>query len=239
MINLESIAPEWPVVKGDYVVGAPESRIAVVTLASTLESYPDAAIWGTCKTENLGAEKIIANIISNSNIRYILICGGESRGHLAGQTLLALHKSGIDEHGRIIGSDGAIPFIENISKDAIERFQSQVKLIAHIGLTDLDKIQQIVDEVGVPAGETMNPGQALTVARRAGAGMTLKQHHPRRGDVQRQAHQRGDQDHRGEQRKIQRALGGHADQQHQHRHGDVEGEQDVQQLRRQRQDDHR
>ena len=133
-------------VKGDYVVGTPESRIAVVTLASTLESYPDAAIWGTCKTENLGAEKIIANIISNSNIRYILICGGESRGHLAGQTLLALHKSGIDEHGRIIGSDGAIPFIENISKDAIERFQSQVKLIAHIGLTDLDKIQQIVDE---------------------------------------------------------------------------------------------
>ncbi len=146
MINLESIAPEWPVVKGDYVVGTPESGIAVVTLASTLESYPDAAIWGTCKTENLGAEKIIANIISNSNIRYILICGGESRGHLAGQTLLALHKSGIDEHGRIIGSDGAIPFIENISKDAIERFQSQVKLIAHIGLTDLDKIQQIVDE---------------------------------------------------------------------------------------------
>ena len=143
---MESIAPEWPVVKGDYVVGTPESRIAVVTLASTLESYLDAAIWGTCKTENLGAEKIIANIISNSNIRYILICGGESRGHLAGQTLLALHKSGIDEHGRIIGSDGAIPFIENISKDAIERFQSQVKIISHIGLTDLDKIQQIVNE---------------------------------------------------------------------------------------------
>ena len=146
MINLESIAPEWPVVKGDYVVGTPESRIAVVTLASTFESYPDAAIWGTCKTENLGAEKIIANIISNSNIRYILICGGESRGHLAGQTLLALHKNGIDEQGRIIGSDGAIPFIENISKDAIERFQKQVQLMVHIGLTDLNEIKQIVDE---------------------------------------------------------------------------------------------
>ena len=146
MINLESIAPEWPVVKGAYVVGTPESGIAVVTLASTFESYPDAAIWGTCKTENLGAEKIIANVISNSNIRYILICGGESRGHLAGQTLLALHKNGIDEHGRIIGSDGAIPFIENISKDAIERFQKQVQLLSHIGLTDPDEIKQIVDE---------------------------------------------------------------------------------------------
>ena len=143
---MESITPEWPVVKGDYVVGTPESRIAVVTLASTLKPCLDAAIWGSCKTENLGAEKIIANIISNSNIRYILVCGGESRGHLAGQTLLALHKNGIDEHGRIIGSDGAIPFIENITKDAIERFQRQVRFIAHIGLTDPDKIQQIVDE---------------------------------------------------------------------------------------------
>lgn len=143
---METITPEWPVVKGDYVVGTPESRIAVVTLASALEPYLDAAIWGTCKTENLGAEKIIANIISNSNIRYILVCGGESRGHLAGQTLLALHKNGIDEHGRIIGSDGAIPFIENITKDAIERFQDQIKFIGHIGLTDLDEIRQIVDE---------------------------------------------------------------------------------------------
>ncbi len=35
------------------------------------------------------------------------------------------------------------------------------------------RIQQIVDEVGVPAGETMNPGQTLTVARRAGAGTVL------------------------------------------------------------------
>ncbi|MDO9516621.1 MAG: tetrahydromethanopterin S-methyltransferase subunit A [Methanosarcinaceae archaeon] len=143
---MESITPEWPVVKGDYVVGTPGSRIAVVTLASTLEPYLDAAIWGTCKTENLGAEKIIANVISNSNIRYVLVCGGESRGHLAGQTLLALHKNGIDEQGRIIGSNGAIPFIENITKDAIKRFQSQVKFIGHIGLTDLDEIRQIVDE---------------------------------------------------------------------------------------------
>lgn len=143
---MESIAPEWPVMKGDYVVGTPESRIAVITLASTLEPNHAAAIWGTCKTENLGAEKIIANIISNSNIRYILVCGGESRGHLAGQTLLSLHKNGIDGHGRIIGSDGAIPFIENITKNAIKRFQKQVRFIAHIGLIDINRIHQIVNE---------------------------------------------------------------------------------------------
>jgi len=143
---LGAIAPEWPVVKGDYVIGTPDSRIAVVTLASTIEPYLEASMWGTCKTENLGIEKIIANSISNSNIRYILICGGESRGHLAGQTLVALHQNGIDEHGRIVGSNGAIPFIENISENAIDHFQRQVELIEHIGLTNLDQIRQVVDE---------------------------------------------------------------------------------------------
>jgi tetrahydromethanopterin S-methyltransferase subunit A len=143
---LGPIAPEWPVVKGDYVVGTPDSRVAVVTLASTIEPYLEASIWGSCKTENLGIEKIVANMISNSNIRYILICGGESRGHLAGQTLVALHQNGIDEHGRIIGSNGAIPFIENIPEDAIGHFQRQVGLIEHIGLTDIGQIHQLVDE---------------------------------------------------------------------------------------------
>ncbi|MBN1133753.1 MAG: tetrahydromethanopterin S-methyltransferase subunit A [Methanosarcinaceae archaeon] len=143
---MEPIAPEWPVVKGDYVIGTPDSRVAVVTLASTIEPYLEASIWGSCKTENLGVEKIVANMISNSNIRYLLICGGESRGHLAGQTLFALHQNGIDENGRIIGSNGAIPFIENIPEDAIDHFQRQVELIEYIGLTDIEQIHHLVDE---------------------------------------------------------------------------------------------
>ncbi len=106
----------WPVVKGDYKVGNPKSRIAVVTLASSINSLPEAALWGSSKTENLGVEKIVANVISNSNIRYVLVCGTESRGHLAGHSLLAIHANGIDEKGRIIGSKGAIPFIENVPR---------------------------------------------------------------------------------------------------------------------------
>ncbi|MFP4655513.1 MAG: tetrahydromethanopterin S-methyltransferase subunit A [Methanohalobium sp.] len=146
MVILKRIADDWPVVKGDYTSGNPESRVAVVTLASSINPYPEAAIWGTCKTENLGAEKLVANIVSNSNIRYVLLCGGESRGHLSGHTLLKLHQNGIDEKGRIIGSEGAIPFIENIPRIAIHRFQKQVELIDCIGLTDLEKIKNIVDK---------------------------------------------------------------------------------------------
>lgn len=143
---MKIIADTWPVVKGDYKVGNPQSRIAVVTLASSINPRPEAALWGSSKTENLGVEKIVANIISNSNIRYVLVCGTESRGHLAGHSLLAIHTHGIDEKGRIIGSKGAIPFIENIPEEAVKHFQQQVELIDRIGLVDPKEILKLVNK---------------------------------------------------------------------------------------------
>lgn len=133
----------WPPVRGDYHVCDPMARVAVVTLASPI-SVRRAAIFGQCKTENLGVEKIVANVISNCNIRFLILCGLESRGHMPGNTILALHRNGIDEQGRIIGSDGAIPFIQNLPVEAIRRFQDQVELIDCIGLVDALKIEELV-----------------------------------------------------------------------------------------------
>ena len=139
----QSYEDPWPPVRGDYRVGNANAGVAVVTLASPL--FPQgAAIFGPCKTENLGVEKIVANVISNCNIRILLICGVESKGHLPGNTILALHKNGIDEQGRIIGSRGAIPFIQNLPPEAIERFQEQVELIDCIGLEDIAEIEELI-----------------------------------------------------------------------------------------------
>ncbi len=135
----------WPPIRGDYRLDDPESKIAVVTLASSLVAA-GAAIWGPCKTENLGVEKVVANLISNSNLRFLLVCGEESKGHLPGDSIIALHKNGIDGEGRIVGSGGAIPFIENLSVEAIERFQRQVEVIDQIGLVDEVEIEAIVRE---------------------------------------------------------------------------------------------
>ena len=133
----------WPPLRGDYQVGDPRSAVAVVTLASSL-FIKGCAIFGQCVTENLGLEKIVANVISNCNIRFLIICGLESKGHLPGNTLLALHKNGIDSQGRIVGSKGAIPFIQNLPPEAIGRFQEQVELIDCIGLVDTEKIEALV-----------------------------------------------------------------------------------------------
>ena len=131
----------WPPVRGDYQVGNANAGVAVVTLASPI--FPKgAAICGQCKTENLGVEKIVANVISNCNIRILILCGAESKGHLPGNTIMALHKNGIDDQGRIIGSKGAIPFIQNLPAQAIVRFQKQVTLVDCIGLEDIEQIEE-------------------------------------------------------------------------------------------------
>lgn len=137
----------WPPVRGDYQVGDANGSVAVVTLASPI--FPKgAAICGQCKTENLGVEKIVANVITNCNIRILILCGVESKGHLPGDTILALHKNGIDEQGRIIGSRGAIPFIQNLPEGAIERFQKQVELVNCIGQEDAEQIEELIRRYG-------------------------------------------------------------------------------------------
>jgi tetrahydromethanopterin S-methyltransferase subunit A len=164
----------WPPVRGDYLVGDPNAGVAVATLASplfvragsNLPQFIGAAIYGQCKTENLGVEKIVANVISNCNIRFLIITGVESKGHLPGNTLLALHRNGIDEQGRIIGSKGAIPFIQNLPPEAIRRFQRQVELIDCIGLEDMEEIERLVSRYNLLA-EPYPEEPFLVVKRKA------------------------------------------------------------------------
>jgi tetrahydromethanopterin S-methyltransferase subunit A len=146
----KSPAEGWPVVNGDYEVGDPESPVAAATLASHIEQIPvdaGAAIAGPCKTENLGIEKMIANLISNPNIRFLVLCGSEVQGHITGQSIEALHANGVDpEKRKIIEASGAIPFIENIPDEGIERFQQQMEIVSIIDTEDAAAIQSKVKE---------------------------------------------------------------------------------------------
>jgi len=150
MADKKSPADGWPIINGDYMVGDPESPVAATTLGSHNEDVPvgaGAAIAGPCKTENLGIEKVVANIISNPNIRFLVLCGSEVQGHITGQTIEALHANGVDpEKRKIIDATGAIPFVENVPDEGIERFQSQVEIVSMIDVEDAGAIEAKVKE---------------------------------------------------------------------------------------------
>jgi tetrahydromethanopterin S-methyltransferase subunit A len=150
MAEKKQAASGWPISKGDFISGDANSCVAVVTMGSHLDEKgicdAGAAICGSCKTENLGLEKVIANVISDPNIRFIITCGTEVKGHLAGQTFKALHANGVKE-GRVVKAEGAIPFIENLKDDAIKRFQEQVKIVDIMETEDNGAIKAKIAEL--------------------------------------------------------------------------------------------
>ena len=148
MADKKAPADGWPVISGDYIVGDPESPVAVTTLASHIEAeLSGAAIAGPCKTENLGIEKVVANIISNPNIRFLILAGAEVQGHITGQSIQALYDNGADpDKKKIIGATGAIPFVENVPLEGIERFQQQLEIVDLIDTEDIGTIQSKINE---------------------------------------------------------------------------------------------
>ena len=139
----------WPVEEGRYKIGNPTAPVAICTEATIdkIEVEMDkVAIIGKCVTENVGIEKLIKNIISNSHIRFLIVCGKVSRGHDVGQTILALLKNGVDKDKRVIGSTGAIPLLKHLTEEEIKRFRKQVLVIDMRGEIAGSKIQFKIEQ---------------------------------------------------------------------------------------------
>ena len=129
------------------------------------EAGPEVPIVGTLQTENLGIERLLLNVLSNPHIRFIILCGPDSRqaiGHLPGQSLLALSRSGLDDRARIIGENGKRPVLKNISRQAVEHFRKAVELVDLIGET---RISAILDAVRERAARDPGPAQSFTQDR--------------------------------------------------------------------------
>ena len=131
---------------GEFTPCSPTGCVAVVLLNVDYTPSDRVAIYGPLKTENIGIEKIVANVISNPHIRYLVVCGDDIRGHRSGSSLIALNKNGIDGQHKIIDAPGAIPYIENLKEEAIERFCNQIEIVDLLGVKDKDKIDKAVND---------------------------------------------------------------------------------------------
>lgn len=139
-------AEGYPPEEGRYIRGNDYSPVAVCVILDTFDfAIPKelnelvmvgvdsgAALSGMLQTENIGIEKIVCNICANPNIRYMVLCGRESAGHLPGEALLALKQNGVDEDRRIIGSTALTPFLSNIPVELVQRFNRQIVTIINL-----------------------------------------------------------------------------------------------------------
>jgi tetrahydromethanopterin S-methyltransferase subunit A len=135
--------PDYPPEEGRYLRGNDSSPAAVAIILNCDEDKvpPElerlvrvgvesgAALSGTVQTENIGFEKIVCNVVANPNIRYLVLAGPESEGHLTGAAMRCLIAQGVDEKHRIIGSESPHPYLYNLPMEFIERFRKQVTLV--------------------------------------------------------------------------------------------------------------
>lgn len=139
---MESKSSGWPPIKGDYSLGEGSSPCAVAIVGrGEVDVPPDLySIIGRFKTENMGIEKIVMNVISNAKIRFLIVCGKEEFGHFPGDAILSFAKEGIGEDNRIKGTRAAIPFLCNLTPEAVDRFREQVELIDLVHPKDTGEI---------------------------------------------------------------------------------------------------
>jgi len=89
-------------------------------------------------------EKVIANVVANPNIRYLVLCGREVAGHRAGDALAALVSNGVDERRIIVGTKAPTAYLFNIPVEAVERFRKQVMLINLLDVVDPEVVKKAV-----------------------------------------------------------------------------------------------
>jgi tetrahydromethanopterin S-methyltransferase subunit A len=106
--------PDYPPEEGTYIRRNDFSPVAIaIVLNCDADKIPSdleklvragiesgAVLSGTVQTENIGFEKIVCNIVATPNIRYLIVGGPESEGHLTGEALKALILNGVDEKKR-------------------------------------------------------------------------------------------------------------------------------------------
>ncbi|MBI2053917.1 MAG: hypothetical protein HYT36_01095 [Candidatus Staskawiczbacteria bacterium] len=145
----------WPVNPGTYEIRDPASPVAVVCPAQNAElqaaaiSY-GAAISGPCITPDRGVELVVTNLISNPNIRWLVIAGKDS-GHFAGDVIWSLSRNGIDPKTRkVIGTKCPTnPYLMNIPLESIDRFQKQIKVINIMIDGKENDFEQVKEEMGL------------------------------------------------------------------------------------------
>ena len=157
-IQKTPLPPEYPPEEGCYLRGNDYSPIAVCVILNHIrEETPKeleelvrvavesgAALAGTLQTENIGLEKVICNVVANPNVRYLLLCGSESPGHLTGEAVGALLANGVDERKRIIGTNAPTPYLFNIPTESIARFRKQIQLISCLNEGTPELIRDVV-----------------------------------------------------------------------------------------------
>ena len=144
----------WPIIPGKYEVGNNSASVAIATLNNDFSfDAKYVAISGRIMTENLGVTRIICNVLSNPNIRYLVLCGKEVHGHFPGDALVSFYNKGyeLSKLGVITikdtkAADPRLPIKPECIEEVHKRLKRQITLVDLIGESNMEIINGKISE---------------------------------------------------------------------------------------------
>ncbi len=144
-----SVDPEWPFFFSDNLVkGNVESNVAICCLwtlkeIATKEISKDKFAIAGQLYYNEGVNYLLRAVLSNPNIRYIILCGVDISK--SGEVLLNLMKNGIDDSYKIIDSNFSVE--KKIPREAVEDFRKHVTVFDMRNIVDSKKILEKIESL--------------------------------------------------------------------------------------------
>ena len=129
--------------------GNPNSTLVICALSSMklLKEISNSSLMnkiyvvGRLLSENKGIDMLVRHIISNEQIRTLILCGEDTIGHRPGHSILCLYNNGMNQNGMIIGSESPNPIL-TLTNQEVSRFQKQVIIINKIGEIEISNLKQ-------------------------------------------------------------------------------------------------
>src|SRR3989337_2907846 len=96
----------WPVVhSGNITIGNPDSNVAIATLwtpRQKIEQFLDPSDYAVIGQLYMkaGIPIVLRNLLSNTNIRHLLVCGADLSG--TGDALVRLWRQGVNSNHNIM-----------------------------------------------------------------------------------------------------------------------------------------
>jgi tetrahydromethanopterin S-methyltransferase subunit A len=116
------------------------------SIARTDDIMDRILIVGRLLSESRGIDILVRFTLKHPELRHIIVCGKDLKGHQSGQALLSLQRNGTDKDGRIVGAAGRHPFSTH-SRTDIESFRRQIIIYDLIGCEDLKTVKAMIDRL--------------------------------------------------------------------------------------------
>jgi tetrahydromethanopterin S-methyltransferase subunit A len=132
--------------KGESIAICTLSSVDLLKKISKDKIMEKVLIAGRLFSENKGIDSLVTFCVQTSTLKYLLICGRDTKGHYSGDALVKLKTHGIDKGNRIINAISPHPNL-TCGPLSIQKFRDKIELIDMRDCLDLDEIRNKINNI--------------------------------------------------------------------------------------------